>query len=140
MDPPIYDDNESVNDYERRVSKYVIQLKKEKYDTVLDFINNLLKLSKDIKYTSVTDFKGIFENVITKDREYNIKTILEYIPKFKELMGLKIELKKDKNDDNKYILKPGYEIYIITKIVNNIGYSLKRRKGKTGKSYTIVIK
>ena len=75
MDPPVYN-NGSINDYLRKVEEYKLYLKKNKYDSILDFINKILKLNKNLKLKSLLKFKKIKEDDLFSD-ENHLKQIFD---------------------------------------------------------------
>src|SRR5437660_699173 len=53
---PIFDGKESITSFMRRVSQFNIDIKKQKYDKILEFVNEIMSTPDTKKYTSLTDF------------------------------------------------------------------------------------
>lgn len=136
---PVYDRNESVTAYLRRVEEYKLLVKKEKYDIVLEFINKWLKYTtEETKIKSLTDFKNILEEDLLKDKKNNIQVINQYAEKFKELF--EIESVNINKDDASTCLSDKYIIYLFSKVLLSFGYIMKTRQINKNIYYSIKLK
>lgn len=118
MDAPIYDPkNETVNQYMARIKEYKLELKCQKHDLVLKFLNELFDLDK--KYKSLASIKGL-----PLEEKDNLGDMVdEYNDQFKEYLNC------DFNND--YYLE---FVDVLTRILKPIGYKLKvfRKKDNDG--------
>ena len=73
MEPPIFDENESLNQYLRKVKKYEAWLLKDKYNRILDFLNLILNLDSKYKLKSILEFKNIYSyDLFKRKKKYQI--------------------------------------------------------------------
>lgn len=153
-----YDGEESIEEYIRRVEEYKVKIITEKYDVVLNFLNELLKLGSVHKFKSLREFKRIKEEDICKNSSHNLEVIQKYSKKFKKKLGLTFKLKKnkrkksknkdqededededDQEEDNE-IVKDKNSIYVITviqRILKPINFTLISKKLNSGRYYSI---
>ena len=120
MEVPLYDGKESINKYMRRVEKYRDYMMKDKYNLILEFINEWL----DVEFNSLTQFKSINENKLLKDKKHNRDLIRKYCQLDEETDSEEI--------NDKYI------IYLLMKMLNYIDYGLTKKELKTNILYTII--
>lgn len=121
--------DETITEYLRRASQFKAELKKDEYDVTLLFLNDVLELSGKYKMKSVTEFKRIGYNDITKDIEKNKKIMEKYSNKLSEIFFM--ELVQNKLDDKNYIID------IMKAMVDYIGYKLIKKKYNNGEYYFI---
>lgn len=122
---PIYDPKgkETINQYVRRVEKYKIIILKEKYDMVLNFVNDLLNLDQDTQYESLTKFTNVKESILLKNEKHN-RNVMD---KCCELFKNKFQI--DLVGDN--------IITFITGLLSLIDYTLVKREFKNEFIYSI---
>jgi len=133
MNPPVYN-NGSINDYLRKVEEYKLFLKKNKYDNILEFINKILKLNRNLKLKSLLKFKKIKENNLFSDENHLIKLFNNEFPKVCDKIGIQhlennILIKETLNKDK--------VINLINSILNLIEYKIYYRIIKKDKYYYI---
>ena len=105
-------------------SKLITDTNKEKYELILNFINDLIKPEKI--YLKITQFKNINQSLLQPSDD-NLQIINNYIEKFNQ-NGLKLNV-KNKNP-----------IYIIKRISNKLGYSFIKKVINDITYYTILYK
>ena len=118
----IYNDNETINQYMGRVNEYDTLIKKDKYNTILEFVNNLMNKDKD-KYKSLTQFS----NIPSKKIIYNKHLIEQYTNKLANLLKISvIELTwiDDQLPDSSSTLDNLYTIMFLKRILKSIDYLL----------------
>lgn len=130
IDIPKYDGKESINQYIRKVEKYKIQVLKEKYDEVLNFINEWTNSN----YYALSEFKNIQETILLKDDKHNRNIVRKYSDIFKDKFD--IDLSFDMNTDSDEI-NDKYIIYLLMKIVGLIDYVLTKKEFNKKTLYTI---
>jgi hypothetical protein len=137
MEPPIYLENECINDYLRKVELYQLYLKKNDYNKILVFLNNLLNLRKECHFKSLLDLKKINYNDIFKNKNY----LLDFLKKNAKIIGkeysIDFNIKKiynKKDIDNLYIIN------FINNLLHKIGYSFKEYNINKTKYYKILQK
>jgi len=130
---PIYDTTESLTQYLRKVENFELQLKKEKYDFLLEFINKWLKLDDNIKLQSLCSFRNIYENKLLSDITHNNNILKMYSSKIKCILNINIDDIDIENIKDKYI------IYFIRKALTTINYKLKCKTIDNKKIYSIII-
>jgi len=120
MDPPVYNDDETISEYVARVDEYMLQFKKLKYQIILDFINNWLKpINKNL--VSLTDFKNISEEQLLKDKKYNRKILRENVEELKRLLHIKSFIDDETDSDD---IADQCIIKFIGTLLNVIEYSI----------------
>ncbi len=124
-----YKKTETITQYLRRANEFRAQLESEKYDVILNFLNEFLGLSDKFKLKSITDFKKIKHNDLIKDPSKNKKLVKKYLDDFKD----KLNLEWTEKQINK--MKDEYFIHIIRSILNKINYKLKKRTYDSGVYY-----
>lgn len=134
MNPPIYNPKKSINTYINKVEKYMMTIQQNKYNVILNFVNEWL----NINLQSLTEFKNIREQTLLKNLDHNNNIIKKYIPIFNSTFEIELNIKEnDDNEiiDNKYIinllkyvlklLKLNYNLIKINKN-NIIVYTIKK--------------
>ena len=137
MEPPIYLDNEELNEYLRKVELYQLYLKKKDYNKILVFLNNLLNLKKEYYFKSLLDLKKINYNDIFKNKNY----LFSFLKKNGKIISK--EYSVDFNINKIYNKKDIDNIYVINFINNllhKIGYSLKEYNINKMKFYKVLHK
>lgn len=128
--PPTYNPNKSISNFINKSEKYLLELQKEKYKLILQFINEWL--NKSLK--SLSEFKYINEKVLLKNPTYNLKILKKYIPLINDTFEIKLNV--DENFDvntihNKYIIN------LLNHMLKFIKYDLIKHKKDNKKYYTI---
>lgn len=137
MDVPFYDpkSKETINQYIRRVEKYKIFILKEKYDMILNFVNDLLNLDPDTRFHSLTKFTNVKESILLKNDISNKNVMQKYCELFKNKFEIDIDPKNEKNDKNESNDKD--IITFIIKLLDLIDYTLIKREFKGEFIYSI---
>ena len=105
-------------------NKLITDINKEKYELILNFLNDLIKPEK--LYFKITQFKNINQSVLNAT-DNNLQIINNYIAKFNQ-NGFKLNI-KNKNP-----------IYIIKHVSNKLGYSFIKKEINDIVYYTILYK
>jgi hypothetical protein len=122
MEPPVYKDGDSVALFLLKMRDYSINLKKNNYNLIFNFVNSWLE-PYNVKLRSLTDFKNFSEGKIKKFEKHNKRTVKNNYKLFKELG---IDPKYDSDDDTEDV--PEYEIIkFISKILKKIDYKLNKK-------------
>ena len=119
---------ETINQYIRRVEEYKNIILKEKYDIILNFVNDWLNIDKDIIYESLTKFTNIKESILLKNDKHNRNVMQKYSLIFKEKFQIQDNI--DETQD-KYIIS------FLIKLLNYIDYNLVKREFKGQFVYSI---
>jgi hypothetical protein len=123
-----YDGEESMTHYLRRVEEFKAKLVNERYDKLVQFVNEWLKLEGKSKLTSLTEFRWITEDSLLEDEENNSKLLYEYNNLFTNDFNLTIN---KKNTSKEYIID------VFRRAINSLGYSLRHRKKGKIMYYTV---
>lgn len=137
MEPPIYLENEELNEYLRKVELYQLYLKKKDYNKILIFLNNLLNLKKEYYFKSLLDLKKISHNDIFKNKNH----LLNFFKENGEIISKYYSI--DFNIDklyNKKKIDDHYAINFINNLLNKIGYFFKEYSINKQKYYKILQK
>ncbi len=131
---PQYNPKESISSYIANAESYILDLQADKYQTVLDFINEWLNMN----LISLTEFKYMKESIILKNSIHNKKIIIKYIEIFNSTFGIELNINKntdiDTIDDTYIInllkhvlklLKMDYKLIKVNKNKNNF-YTIKK--------------
>lgn len=125
MEPPVYNDNEPVYIYLKKIEEYNKFLKKEKYTIILDFINNLTKK----KYRALCDFKNVTTSDLKSEND---------LKKYFKLKGEKIGKKLNIIFDfKKKELELNDIITFINKMVKSINFAFSTKTIDKKPYYTI---
>lgn len=107
MEVPKFKRGESITTYMRRVEEYQVLVIQEKYDLLLDFVNEWLNLKDDDKITALTQFMKISEKSLLSDAKRNRDTLRKFSDKIIEKLNpdfsVDDETASDEIDD-KYII------------------------------------
>ena len=137
MEPPIYLENEELNEYLRKVELYQLYLKKKDYNKILIFLNNLLNLKKEYYFKSLLDLKKISHNDIFKNKNH----LVNFFKENGEIIGKYYSI--DFNIDklyNKTKIDDIYTINFINNLLHKIGYFFKEYRINKQKYYKILQK
>lgn len=115
-----YNQAESISKYIRKAIKFNMRLNQEKYNIILNFINDILNL-----YDPSEKYKSLLEIKLINFPDNNTDIINQYSNLFKIKFGLKL-------DPKKYNL-----IAILKNILKNIDYYLTEKIIKNKNYYTI---
>ena len=118
---PLYEEGDDINEFLEKVEQYHTKISYNKYNIVLNFINDWFKLNKANSYTSLSEFKYVTENRIPK---YNKEVVNKHKDIIKSIFDIKI------------IDKHGF-LYIIRKLLKKIGYKIISKKKYDKKFYMI---
>lgn len=116
-----YDDNEPITHYLRRVEEFKRNLIKNKYDLLLNLINDILKLSNEHRFLSLTDIKNIPESEFK-----NKEDILE-------------NHKENINKNFTFQIKKQMIIIVLKKLLSESGYKLIEKDIKSNIYYSIIL-
>lgn len=131
MEVPIYDGKESINKYMKRVEKYKDFIQKDKYDTILKFINEWLKT----EFNSLTQFKNINEKTLLKNKKNNRDLIRKYCNLFEDKFNIKLSVDEETDSDE---INDKYILYLLIKMLGLIDYHLTKKELANSKIiYTI---
>ena len=134
INPPIYDGKETINQYLDRIKEYEISLKRNKYNIILNFINQWVSPYK-LKFKSLLEFKNIEMNSVLLDTKHNKKILKRNCLKICEKLYINSNIDEEIDTDD----IPENEIIIfLRKILETIEYSLIKRKIDNKYYYTIL--
>jgi type IV secretory pathway component VirB8 len=125
---------ESINQYIRRVEKYKTIILKEKYDIILNFVNDWL--NKNIKYESLTKFTNIKEYILLKNDKHNRIVMQKYSELFNNNFKITINIPQP-SEENSDVIKDKYILTFLTKLLDYIDYALIKREFKGKFIYSI---
>lgn len=108
---PKYSKNQSFTQYVTKVEKFKLQFLKDKYQLLLDFLNDWLKYDEECKLKSLTEFKNIQKSDLLNDNNHNQKIIRDYNVKIEQFFNIKYKA------DNKQDI-----IYLVTRMLTSINY------------------
>lgn len=131
--PPEYDGKESFTQYMRKFNSYLFSLEKDKYDVILEFINEWIS-PLNIKVKKLTDFKNIEINKLISDEKNCHKLLRKYTKIFSEKFKIDTSINDDTDSDD---IKTHYIIYFTNKILKSINFSLYSKVIKDSKYYFI---
>ena len=126
-----YNPNETMTQYLRRARDFKIQIEKNDYDTILNFLNEILDLDGKYKLTSLMDFKRIKHNDLLLDPAKNKDILVKYSDDFKD--HLDYEISSSTIDK----MKDEYIIHVIRCLLKKINYNLRKRKFDSGFYYYV---
>lgn len=116
---PIFDGKETIPQFIKRTKEFELQLKKKKYDIILEFINALI--NPENKYTSLTEFYNVPKSKIISNK----KIINQYSSKLAKKLNINIlELTCINSDDDQKYNDDISIIIFLQRILNSIQYSL----------------
>ncbi len=124
-DPPIFDKygTESVVNYMKRVKKYNdVDIKREKYKMLLDFINKWLNYNKKYQLKSLREFRNIRESTLLYNLKHNRNMLRKYGTQIKEKLKFRFHIDDDTDSDD---IKDRYILYFTIRALNSIGYTLQ---------------
>ena len=135
---PKYDGTMSITKYLKLVDAFTIELKKERYNLLLAFVNDWLKLDDDdVKLTSLSDFKNMEESVILKDKKHNNAVLRKYRDQIVEKLNPNFDIDDETDSDD---IKDKYIIYFMSKSLVSIDFSMVSRTYGKKVVYTIRMK
>lgn len=126
IEPPKYDETMSYCKYVRLVEKYKIKVNEQKYNLILDMINDWLELKDKNRLTELTGFKNMDENELLEHNGHAI--LIKYQEKIKVILEIDMKL----NSKNKK-----YIFFVLIKALNKIEYKLTSRQTDDGFIYSI---
>lgn len=126
-----YNPSETITQYLRRAREFKMQIEKNDYDTILDFLNDLLDLTGKFRLASLIDFKRIKHNDLFLDPDRNKEILRKYSNDFKN--NLDYEISTSTIDK----MKDEYIIHVIRCLLKKINYNLRKRKFNSGFYYYV---
>lgn len=121
MSVPKINDGEEITSYLKRLEEYKLSLIQEKYSVLLDFVNFWL----DKSFKSLSEFKNIPETTLLKDLKHNRKTLRTFSKKLTKIFSKTFSVDDDTDSDD---ITDKYIIYVLTKLLVSINYSLTSKK------------
>lgn len=132
---PVFDGKSDAK-FMRDVENFRKKLINEKYAMILEFINEWLKLN-EVKLTSLTQFKNMKETDILSDGHHNRVVLRKYVELFEKKFNISLSI--DSNTDSDEI-NDNYILYVLTRVLRSIGYSLNKYPKNNNIFYTIILK
>ena len=126
-----FNPGETITQYLRRAKEFKLEIEEQDYNTILDFLNELLDLTGKFKMESLRDFKRIKHDDLFLDPDRNKKLLQKYSSKFLDNLDYKL------SDDTINNMRDEHLINIIRDLLKKINYRLKRRKLDSGYHYNI---
>lgn len=117
---------ETINQYLRRVEKYKAIILKDKYNVVLNFVNDWLRA----EYESLSEFTNIKESILLKNIKHNSNVVQKYTQIFKNKFEIDLTIDYN-NDETREILD------LLIKMLSIIDYTLIKREFKDNIVYSI---
>jgi len=111
-------ENDTYGERVDKVNAFWAEMDKFRYGLILELINNILKLSKEVAYTNLYSV-NINKMVVLKNSDHNIEVLSKYKKNIKKHFNINLELDEPKND---------YIFTVLRKMLNKIGYKLVPRK------------
>ncbi|AYV76476.1 MAG: hypothetical protein Terrestrivirus7_29 [Terrestrivirus sp.] len=121
---PVYDGSISVYEYLEKVKEFEKNLRKQKYDKILIFINELIMS----QWTSLSEIPQISRDKLLENKFYNKKIMNEYYNKLSEVFGV-TPYEMIIICDN-YYNDPDQFINFLEKVLNTINYSMIQKNVK----------
>lgn len=131
MEIPKFDDSEPIEKYLEKMRKFTVSLKKDKYDLVLGFINDVLS-HREIKLLKLLDGKKLYPSAFK-----NIKNNTKVMNKHYKNLSEKLKLEYDYDEDS---VSSGEIVDFIKLILNKIEYNIIFNKTETREYYSIIEK
>ena len=122
---PIFDGKETLTQFMKRAKEFELQVKINKYDTILKFVNALI--NPKTKYTSLTEFINVSRTKLISDVRHN-KTIID---KFGRILSEELNINileltritaEEEGEDDDY--ETSDIIMFLKRILNAIEYSI----------------
>jgi hypothetical protein len=120
LHPPVYDGKGSLTKYIREFEKFKAFVIKEKYNVILQFINEWLGTD----YKTINNFSNRLEDDLLKNEKENRCLCRKYAEIFNKKFGIDLEV--DSNTDSDEI-KNKYIVFLLSKMVNSIDYHLSKK-------------
>lgn len=127
----------SITQYIKKVQEFEIKLKEEKYNLVLQFVNDWLDFPNEYKLKSLTEFKGMEQDELLKDAKHNRRILRRHSNKIVKKLNVTFNVDDDTASDE---IKDNYILYFLSRSLTKIGYSLTMRKVDNKNYFTIKIK
>ncbi|CAH6421321.1 Hypothetical protein KVN_LOCUS224 [uncultured virus] len=118
---PKFNEKESITKYLKKTEQFALKLNEEKYKLLLEFVNQLLKLSNDDKIKSLYEFKNIPEEIILKDKKNNRSILRKYSNNIIEKLKVKFDIDDETNSEE---IGDKYIIYFLSRALLSIDYCL----------------
>ena len=124
----------SVTKYFKSVEEYELNLKKDKYNIILNFINEWLNYPPKFQLKSLTGFKNIKESILLKDLKHNRDILRKYSKNIIKKLKITFNIDDDTDSDE---IKDRYILYFTQRCLASIKFSLIVRKVDDINYYTI---
>jgi len=135
---PKYDGTMSITKYLKLVDQFTIEIKKERYNLLLAFVNDWLKLEEDdVKLISLSDFKNMEESVILKDKKHNMEILRRYKDEIVQKLNPNFDIDEETDSDD---IKDKYIIYFMSKSLTAIDFAMVSKTYGKRVLYTIKMK
>jgi hypothetical protein len=131
---PIYDGKESLTKFLRKVEAYNIYMKQEKYQKILNFLNEWMK-PYNLNMSSLTEFKNISAERILSDNKHNKRILKKYSKKLIDELNLVIDCPNDETDTDE--IGENEIIVFVRCILKSIDYSINSKLNGNELFYTI---
>jgi len=130
---PIYDGKEPLIRFLKKLEKFDLTIKQEKYDKILDFINKWLSIYK-LSVDSLTDFKNISSKIVLSKEQSNKHLLKKYTQSLTNALNLVDDIDNDTNTDE---IAENEIIIFVSKLLKSIDYSLQSKIIDENIYYTI---
>lgn len=134
---PKYDIQESITKYFQKVEIFKLKLKEEKYNLLLNFINEWINDSNNQKFKSLTDFKNISEKKLLIDPKHNEQILKKFNNSIIKKFNINFNIEKETNNEK---IKNKYIIYLLSKALSSIDYILISKSINQNTYYSIKLK
>jgi len=121
---------ETINQYLRRVEKYKTLILKEKYDVILNFVNEWLKA----EYNSLSEFTNMKEYILLKNKKHNRTIMKKYCQIFKDKFNIDLQINQETDSDE---IKDTDILNILINMLNIIDYALVKKDFNNNIIYSI---
>jgi hypothetical protein len=133
MKVPIYKGG-SMTKFLREMEKFTNQLNQDRYNIVINFVNDWLRLKDDNRILALSQFNAIPETRLLKTPKHNRKVIRKYTNIFKQQLNVDLSVTDETDSDE---IKDKYIIYVTRRILSSIDYKLYSFKNKNIIYYSI---
>lgn len=130
MEVPVYNAGESINKYIQRVEKYKAYIIRDKYNVILEFVNEWLNTT----YSSLAQFKNINETALLKNDKHNRAVVRKYSDIFEKKFNTELSVDDETCSEE---INDRYIIYLLMKMLHLIEYSLNKKEFNKKTYYTI---
>lgn len=129
--PPIYDGSEPLYMYRTKLDIYMRSLKTQRYDTILNFMNDLIV--RDKKCVALMDFKNI--DLYSLSSQHILSTIKKHTKTINEIFKKQINLENEDEEDSHECL-----ILILKDLLYHIEFTLHKKVSNDISHYSLINK